>query len=200
MRIIGVTGGIGSGKSTVSRILCNIGARIIDADIVSKKVVSKGEKALDEIVAYFGPDILDPNGELDRKKLAGVVFTDSEKLAQLNSITHKYIAQEILEQIEREKAEKNYDTLVMDAALPFEYGFIDTVEEIWVITADKETRIRRVMERSGLTYEEALDRINSQMSEYEYARIADHVIENNTDIIDLEKAVVKLYFKGNVIN
>lgn len=199
MRIIGVTGGIGSGKSTVSRILCNIGARIIDADVVSKKVVSKGEKALGEIVAYFGPDILDPNGELDRKKLAGVVFTDSEKLAQLNSITHKYIAQEILEQIEREKAEKKYDTLVIDAALPFEHGFIDTVEEVWVVTADKETRIRRVMERSGLTYEEALDRINSQMSEYEYARIADHVIENNTDIIDLEKAVVKLYFKGSVL-
>lgn len=199
MRIIGVTGGIGSGKSTVSRILCNIGARIIDADVVAKKVVSKGEKALDEIVAYFGPGLLDPNGELDRKRMADVVFSDSEKLAQLNSITHKYIAQEILEQIEREKAEKNYDTLVIDAALPFEHGFIDTVEEVWVITADKETRIRRVMERSGLRYEEALDRINSQMSEYEYARIADHVIENNTDIIDLEKAVVKLYFKGNVL-
>lgn len=195
MRIIGITGGIGSGKSTVSRILHSLGAKIIDADVVARKVVSKGEKALEEIVAHFGEEILDGNGELDRKKLAGIVFGDKDKLKLLNKITHKYIAQAIVCQLEKEKAEKNFDTVGLEAPLIYEEGFSEMVDEIWVVTAAKDVRIRRIMDRSGMSFEEAAARINSQLTEYEYLNIADEVIENNTDIIDLEKKVVKLFYK-----
>lgn len=195
MRIIGITGGIGSGKSTVSRILFTLGAKIIDADVIARKVVSKGEQALKEIIEYFGEELLDEKGELNRKKLADIVFSDAEKLAVLNNITHKYIAEEIIGQIKKEKEEGKYDVIVVDVPLPVEHGFIDTVDEIWVINANKETRIRRIMDRNGISYEEAQSRINSQASVYEYAAIGDEVIENNTDIIDLEKAIVKLFYK-----
>lgn len=195
MRIIGITGGIGSGKSTVSRILFTLGAKIIDADVVARKVVSKGEPALTEILQNFGETVLDDNGELNRRKLSEMVFSDPERLNILNGITHKYITEDIAAQIEKEKEERNYDTIVIDVPLPYEHGFIDTVDEIWVVTANKETRIRRAMERSGISYEDAVNRINAQMSEHEYAAIGDVLIDNNTDIIDLEKNVVKLYYK-----
>ncbi|MEN2773836.1 dephospho-CoA kinase [Acetivibrio clariflavus] len=191
MRIIGVTGGIGSGKSTVSKILASFGAQVIDADVLARQIVQKGQKALEEIVNYFGEAVLDSEGNLDRKKLSGIVFKDKKKLEALNSITHKYIAGKIIEEIKKINED---ETVVVDAPIPIEHGFIDVVDEIWAVIADKEVRIKRVMERSGLTYNEVEDRINSQLSDEFYLSISDRVIVNNGSVEELRLQVEKYFF------
>lgn len=195
MRIIGITGGIGSGKSTVSKILMEFGAKVIDADVISRDIVQKGQKALEDIVQTFGKDILTEDGSLDRSKLGNIVFTDKHKLESLNSITHKYIKKKIIENINITKKEGYTGLTVIDAAIPFQHGFIDTVDEVWVVIADMETRIKRVMSRSGLSRLQVLDRIKSQMSEKNYLMFADRVLINNGCIDELEKQVKNFYLK-----
>ena len=191
MRIIGVTGGIGSGKSTVSKILASFGAQIIDADRLAKEIVNKGEKALDEIVDSFGASVLDSEGNLDRKKLSDIVFKDKHKLENLNKITHSHVAQKIIEKI---NSLNDNEVAVVDAPIPIKHGFLDVVNEIWAVTADKEVRIKRVMERSGLTYNEVEDRINSQLSDDFYKSISETVIINNGSVEELRQQVVKYYY------
>ncbi|AEV69210.1 dephospho-CoA kinase [Acetivibrio clariflavus] len=195
MRIIGVTGGIGSGKSTVSKILASFGAQVIDADVLARQIVQKGQKALEEIVNYFGEAVLDSEGNLDRKKLSGIVFKDKKKLEALNRITHNYIAEKIIEEIKKIKED---ETVVVDAPIPIEHGFTDVVDEIWTVIADKEVRIKRVMERSGLTYNEVEDRINSQLSDEFYLSISDRVIVNNGSIEELRLQVEKYFFISSI--
>ena len=195
MRIIGVTGAIGSGKSIVSKILNDLGAVIIDADIFSRAATAKGSDALGELVSYFGEEILMQNGELDRKKLANTAFNDEVKLHALNAITHKHIVKKIKSAIDNIKATGKSEVIVVDAPIPLEHGFIDVVDEVWVVTAEKDKRINRIMERSGYTREEAESRQNSQMKDEEYLRLADEVLENNGEIEELEKAVVKLFLQ-----
>jgi len=197
MRVIGITGGIGSGKSTVSRVLIDLGAKVIDADVIAREIVLKGELALEEVVKHFGSDILNSEGELDRKKLANIVFTNKENLETLNRITHKYIADKIFENLEKVKTERLADIVVVDAAIPIEHGFLDAVDVVWVIIADRETRIKRIMDRNCMTYEEALNRIKSQIVDEEYLKVADEIIYNNGSIEELEKSVVKLLYSQN---
>lgn len=195
VRVIGVTGGIGSGKSTVSRILRDLGAKIVDADKIARKIVVKGGEPLKEIVNYFGSEILDEDGELNRKKLAEIVFNKPEKLQVLNNITHGYIAEEIVKTVDCLKAENAADIIVIDAAIPIEHGFIDQCDEIWVVTASRETRVSRIMERNGLTREEAERRIDSQQSDEAYIRLADEIIVNEGSIEELENHIAKLFVK-----
>lgn len=196
MKIIGVTGGIGSGKSTVSRILRDLGAIIISADKVARDIVYKGEKALLELVEYFGDEILTDNGELNRKKLGTIVFGNNEKLEVLNSITHKYIVEKIVDMAEQFRMENKSGIMVIDAPIPVEHGFIDLVDQVWVVTADIDVRIKRIIERDEITREEALNRINSQKKEGEYLSIADEVLVNNGGIEELEKEVARLFIKA----
>lgn len=197
MRIIGLTGGIGTGKSTVSSILHNLGAKIIDADIISRQITTKGSPVLKSLAQAFDSDIIDENGELIRSALASKVFANKDALEELNSITHPAIGDRICEIVEREKELDETDTIVVDVAIPFVHGFRDTVEEIWVVTADKEKRVERIIKRNNYTRDEALNRINSQMSDQEYTSIADVIVENNGDITELEQRVVKqFYFKS----
>ncbi len=186
--ILGITGGIGSGKSTVSGILKEKGAVIIDADLISKEVVEPGQKALEELTEAFGTDILDAGGKLNRKKLAGIVFNDSEKLQRLNSILHKYVTERIKNNVEEQLLKKT-NIIVIDAPIPVKSGFIDLCQQVWTISADREVRIRRIMERNGMSYEEAVSRINSQLDEQEYIRLADTVINNNFDYSQLKREV-----------
>lgn len=196
MKIIGVTGGIGSGKSTVAQILSTFGGRIIDADSIAKEVVGKGEKALGEIRDQFGPAVINGAGELDRAKLASIVFNDSEKLKALNNITHKYVVERILEDIRRYR-EDGVPFVILDVPIPVKSGFLDVAHEIWVVSADMETRISRIMNRSGYTYEEALKRIRSQMKDEDYFKIADRIIINNKGIEELRHEVENnLWGKG----
>ncbi len=187
--ILGITGGIGSGKSTVSSFLKEIGAAVIDADLISRQVVMPGEKALEELTEVFGNDILDDWGQLQRKKLAEIVFNNREKLEKLNGILHKYVAKRIKDNV-KEQLINNTNIIVIDAPIPIKEGFLDLCHQVWTVSADKELRIRRIMQRSEMTYEEAVSRINSQLSEQEYLRVADIVIDNNRDYSHLKEQVI----------
>lgn len=187
MKTIGVTGGIGSGKSTVSKILSDMGAAVIDADAIYRSITEKGHEVYREIVNYFGDEILDNNGELDRKRLAAIVFQDEEELNTLNSITHKHIARIIIEKLnELKNGEKN---VVIDAAIPIEHGFLDVADQVWVVLADKENRIKRVMKRNGLTREQVLERMKAQPDDDYYCSIADVIILNDGSFEDLKTEV-----------
>lgn len=194
MKIIGITGGIGSGKSTVANILQNFGAKVIDADRISREVTEKGQPALKEIVDYFGEEVLNKDGDLDRKKLGEIVFKDNEKLKILNDITHKYIIERIRQHLDKFKAE-NVRVVVLDVPLPVKHGFLDIVDEVWVVVAKKETRVKRIIERNGFSYKEAISRINAQQSDEDYLKIADEVIQNDGTTEDLVKYVTMLYNK-----
>lgn len=194
-KVIGVTGAIGSGKSTVSKIMKDLGAAIIDADLIAHNVTAKGSEALSELASHFGNEILDQNGELNRKKLGDIVFNDPVKLEDLNNITHKFIVRKITNTLNEYKASGKCGIIVLDVPLPVKRGFLDLVEEVWVVSSERDARMKRVMLRSGLSQEEALDRMNSQMRDEQYIGIADVVIENNSSIEELEKTVVKLYLQ-----
>ena len=198
MRIVGVTGGIGSGKSTVSKILADLGAEIIDADLIARDIVKKGKKAWKEIIEAFGESVLDTSMEIDRAKLGNIVFNDKNKLESLNSITHKYIREEIIQRIENIAAKESNELVIVDAPIPFGWGFTDLVDEVWVVTADLETRIQRVMSRSGLTYAQVVDRINSQKPEKEYLDIADKVLHNDCSIDELAREI-EIFLQGDVV-
>ncbi|MGE5615014.1 MAG: dephospho-CoA kinase [Bacillota bacterium] len=195
MRIIGITGGIGSGKSTVSRILKDLGAVVVDADAVARSVTQAGGKAVKELADYFGNEIIREDGELDRAKLASLAFADDVKLNALNSITHKYILEKIHETVESLKKSGKFVITVIDAPIPVKEGFLDLVDEVWVVLADKDSRIKRVMERSGFSHDEVSARIDAQLNDEEYIRLADEVLYNNGSVEDLEQAVVRLFLQ-----
>ena len=175
MAVIGLTGGSGSGKSTLAALMQHKGFDIIDADKIARDIVKKGEKALLEITEEFGESVILENGELDRKKLASIVFTNREKLEKLNKITHKYIT----EVIKKRLSENEGRVSVIDAAVLKESGIIDICDYVILVVADKDIRVKRIMERDGITEKAALDRINSQESDEKYAQHADLVIDNS---------------------
>ncbi|MGB9780595.1 dephospho-CoA kinase [Caldanaerobacter sp.] len=193
MKVVGLTGGIGSGKSTVSRILSGLGAKIIDADLVSREIMSKGQEAYNEIVDYFGEGILDERGEIDRKKLGLIVFGNEQKLKKLNEITHPKIIEKIKAMIVEAKKEGNYRLIVVDAALLIETGLYQMMDEIWMVVVDIETQIKRIMARDGFSYEEALKRIRSQMPLEEKIKYADFIINNSKTLEKTEEQVKLLW-------
>ena len=138
--ILGVTGGTGSGKSTVCEYLKEKGAKIIDADIVAREIVMKGKPALFEIEEAFGSDVLFSDGSLDRKKLGKIVFASSEKLNILNGITHKYIIEEIKNRV----SESDENLVIIDAALLFETELFKLCHKTVAVTADKKEREKRI--------------------------------------------------------
>ncbi|HOV24961.1 MAG TPA: dephospho-CoA kinase [Pseudobacteroides sp.] len=180
MKIIGVTGPIGSGKSTLSAYFAKKGATVIDADLLYREVVQKGKPALNEIADFFGNEVLDEDGGLNRKKLGQIVFEDKAKLDVLNKITHKYIIEEILNEVKKAR-ERNADLLVIECPIPVEHGFLDVVDEVYVVVADEKIRAERIMKRNNLSFDDAMKRIRSQMTNEEYIKIADKVIINEWD-------------------
>lgn len=191
MKILGVTGGTGTGKSSVCMILKEEGGKIIDADKITRKLQKKGGAAYDEIVEFFTQDILLDDGEIDRKKLGAIVFSDGEKLRKLNQIVHKHVTREIKRRVEKYSMEDSgkYRFLVLDVPIPIEEGFFDTVDYVWAVVANDDLRISRLMERMEITEEEAARRIASQMSNREYEELADCTIVNEEDIFRLRSLV-----------
>lgn len=191
MKILGVTGGTGTGKSSVCMILKEEGGKIIDADKITRKLQKKGGAAYDEIVEFFTQDILLEDGELDRKKLGAIVFSDGEKLRKLNQIVHKHVTREIKRRVEKYSMDDSgkYRFLVLDVPIPIEEGFFDTVDYVWAVVANDDLRISRLMERMEITEEEAARRIASQMSNREYEELADCTIVNEEDIFRLRSLV-----------
>ena len=188
--IIGLTGGIGSGKSTVAAILEEYGYRIVDADRISREVTMPGSPALDELAEYFGNDVILPDGTLDRKLLRERAFVSDEKRAQLSRI--------VTQRIIKLSKERLKGDCVYDAPTLLENGLQDMVDIVIVVTAHKEKRIKRVMERDGISRKEVLAVMNSQMTDREKRKYADIVIPNNGTPEELRSRVTELLKCGKI--
>ncbi|MGE1095509.1 dephospho-CoA kinase [Bacillus altitudinis] len=184
--VIGLTGGIASGKSTVSQMIKEKGIRVVDADIIAKEAVSKGSAALHQIVQTFGEEVLLPNGELNRQQLGAIIFSDEEKRKKLNAIVHPEVRKEMLEQ--RDEGVSNNETfVVLDIPLLFESKLEGLVDRIIVVYTTPELQLSRLMNRNDLSEEEALNRIHSQQPLEEKCQKADCVIENTKDLAFIRK-------------
>lgn len=176
--VLGLTGGIASGKTTVSNHFKKLQIPVIDADIVARKVMEPGQAALQKVVAAFGQDVLKADGTLNRKKLGEIVFGNPKKLEQLNNIVQKEIYSHILS--EKEKfIRKGVPLLVLDIPLLFEAGYEDDVDEVMVVYTTHENQLERLMKRNQLSEAEAQARIQSQLPLHVKKEKADSVIDNN---------------------
>ena len=189
---VGLTGGIGSGKSSVSALFTDWGSYIFDADSVAKEILNHNETAQGEIIAEFGTDILDGNNSIDKQKLARVAFQDENHQLRLNTIIHPYVFSEIDSKFDIILAKKEYEIFVVDAALIYESGADTHMDYVIVVTSHLRLRTQRIMERGGLTREEFLDRVDLQWPDEDKVHMADFVIHNNgteKDLFDESKKV-----------
>ncbi|MDQ0231005.1 dephospho-CoA kinase [Metabacillus malikii] len=184
--VLGLTGGIASGKSTVSKMIRELGIRVIDADVIAREVVEIGKPAYQQIVETFGLDILLDNGEINRGKLGEIIFSSEQKRLQLNEIVHPAIRLEMLKQIEDEKR-KHSNAVVLDIPLLFESKLTYLVDKTILVYVDEETQLKRLMQRNGFSEEEAVLRIQSQMPLTEKRLLADELINNNGTIEETKK-------------
>ena len=192
MKVIGLTGGIGSGKSTVSQYLRELGAVILDADKVGHEAYRPGTEVWREVVAAFGREILTPDGEIDRKKLGRIVFSNPESLARLNQIMHPRMFEMMKAQIE-EYRRQGVEVVVLEAAVLLEANWTLLVDQVWVTVASEPTVVERATERTGLPEEQILARIRSQSSPEERAKHADVVINNDGSLDGLKTKVKELW-------
>ncbi|GJL78253.1 MAG: dephospho-CoA kinase [Nitrospinaceae bacterium] len=190
--IVGLTGSIGSGKTTAASMLKDLGAFIIDADLLCRKLVLPNRPAWEEIVETFGKTILMEDQNIDRAKLADVVFNDKEKKTLLENILHPKVIEEEMRLCRQILNEHPHALIVIDAALLIESGNYKKVDKVIVVTCDQETLVRRAMERSSLTREEAQLRIQNQMPQEEKVKKADFILENNGSRDDFQTQVEKL--------
>ena len=197
MKIIGITGKSGSGKSTVCEMLENkYGAKIINADKIAKELSKPGTKYIKEIEEKFGKDILDEDGNLKRKKLADIIFSNEQKRLELNGCTFKYIKKEIIRQIELEK--DVCKVIVIDAPLLFEIGLDELCEKILGIISKEEIQLERIMNRDNIDNKHASNRLNAQETNDFFIRKCDDIIENNKGINDLYIKVDEIMKKYNI--
>lgn len=195
--VIGLTGGIATGKSTVAKILAEAGAEVIDADEVSHSVTGPGSEGWERVVRAFGADILKQDGYIDRKKLGELVFRDRSALDRLNSLVHPLVLGEIerrLSTLSQEVAGSGGQTprlVVLDVPLLFEAGAERMADEVWVVYADPETQLRRLVERSGLERGEAELRVRAQWPLEEKVRRANVVIDNGRDLSYTRQQVMR---------
>jgi dephospho-CoA kinase len=188
---IGLTGGIASGKSTVSSMLKELGFPVIDADQIAREVVKPGEEAYKSIVATFGRDILLENGEINRPKLGSIIFHDQEKRALLNKIVHPFVRRRMNEQ-KKALFEKGEKAVIMDIPLLFESKLTHMVDKSILVYVDADVQLKRLMRRNGLTEKEAQARISSQMPLVQKVPLADAVINNNGTIEETRKQLIHL--------
>jgi len=193
MMVIGLTGGLATGKSTVARMFQDCGAHLIDADELARQVVRPGRPAWRDIVRTFGAQVLAPDRTVDRAALARLVFRNSTTLRRLNAIVHPRVARE---QAKLTKAIAKKDPraiIVYDVPLLFEAGAARRVDKIVVVKTDRETQIRRLIARNGFTRAEALRRIRAQMPLAKKARLADYVIDGTLPLPRLRAAVRTIF-------
>lgn len=176
--VIGLTGGIACGKSTVARILKSKNAIIIDADLESKKLMQTGSPIWTKLAAEFGREILNPDNTISRSRLGDMVFGDKDKLNKLNSIVHPGVIEHVADEIRRYKTLGRWPAIVLDAPLLFEAGAEKLVDFTWVVAVDRQTQINRLLARDKITHAQALQRIEAQMPLEEKVARADAVINN----------------------
>lgn len=183
MRLVGLTGGIGSGKSTVGRLLAEHGAVVIDADQVARDIVEPGEPALDEIVTRFGASVLDEEGRLDRPALAAIVFADDAARRDLEAITHPRIGERIVAQIAEIAAREHVDgedpVVVVEHPLLIENGQAADYETLVVVVADEDVRLERLAAGRQIDAGDAAARMRAQATDEQRRAAATHVLENN---------------------
>lgn len=189
--IFGITGGSGAGKSTVSAKFRELGVYVSDADIVARCVVVSGSKCLGELCSEFGSDILSFDGSLNRARLAEIVFSDAEKLEILNRITHKYIYEYIVNEID----EHDSELCAVDGAVIIGSPVMELCRKLVVVTADKETRLERIMKRDSIDRNSALARLGAQPEDSFYLEHADYTVVNNGDLIKLGEQIEEIYNK-----
>ncbi|MCL6487597.1 MAG: dephospho-CoA kinase [Alicyclobacillus mali] len=194
-KIIGLTGGIGTGKSTVSQMLRDLGAFVVDADVWARRVVEPGSDGLRAIVEAFGDEVLQPDGTLDRKRLGVIVFQDEDKRLKLNQIVHPRVQQGMWQETADYWQQHPGEPVVWDVPLLIEGTAKRFVDEIVVVYASPTTQLRRVMERDGLSEEEAMRRIRAQMPIDEKRAIATHIIENDGPLEFTREQVQALWQK-----
>ncbi len=189
---IGVTGGIGSGKTTVCKIFEELGAKVIYADELAKELMTNDESLRQKIIKIFGNEAF-IGGKLNKKFIADVIFTDEEKKKELESVVHPAVIKEILSEFKKLAKNKSVNFVIVEAALIFESGFDDELDYVIVVDADEETKIKRVMERDKCSREEVLKRMRSQMDVKKKRELADILLQNDGDIEELRNKVKFLY-------
>lgn len=192
MKVIGLTGSIGSGKSTVSRFLAELGAVIIDTDKVGHEALEPDTELWREVVTAFGRQILTPTGEINRKKLGKMVFGNPELLTRLNQIIHPPMYDTVKSQLE-EFRQQGVEVVVLDAPLLLEANWTSLVDEVWVTEATESTVLRRLKEKWGLTEQQSLARLRSQLPPEERIKQSDKVINTDCSLDKLEAKVKKLW-------
>jgi dephospho-CoA kinase len=180
MKVIGITGGVGCGKSTVLDLIAdNFNAYVIKADEVGRHILAKGEEGYQKVVAEFGAGILDADYEIDRRKLAQLVFNDRHKLERLNSIEHPIIKKLIIDELHAVKAAGEYEFLFVEAALIYEEHYDEFCDEVWFVYANESVRRQRLKQSRSYTDEKISDIIRNQMSEKEFRQKCDRLIDNS---------------------
>jgi dephospho-CoA kinase len=192
MRTVGLTGGIGTGKSTVAAMLRELGATVIDADEATRAVQSRGSDGLRQLVAEFGDGILTPDGDLDRARLADVVFGDPEARRRLNGIVHPLVRQWMAER-QQEAVERGDPVVVLDIPLLFEARGAGAFETVLLVYAPDEVALRRLVELRGMSVEQARARMAAQLPIEEKRALATHVIENTGGRDELRRQVVRVW-------
>lgn len=192
MKAVGLTGGIGTGKSTVAGFLRELGVTVIDADQAVRAVQARGAEGLRRIVEEFGPEILTPEGELDRARLAGIVFRQPAARERLNAIVHPLVRRWMAER-QVEAAERGVQVAVLDIPLLYESRGAGAFDTVLLVYAPEEVQVRRLVEQRGMTEQEARDRIAAQMPIEEKRRLASHVIDNTGSLEQLRAEVRRVW-------
>ncbi|HCY6936586.1 TPA: dephospho-CoA kinase [Staphylococcus aureus] len=189
-KVIGLTGGIASGKSTVSELLSVFGFKVVDADKAAREAVKNGSKGLAQVREVFGDEAIDENGEMNRRYMGDLVFNHPEKRLELNAIIHP-IVRDIMEEEKQEYLKQGYN-VIMDIPLLFENELENTVDEVWVVYTSESIQMDRLMQRNNLSLEDAKARVYSQISIDKKSRMADHVIDNLGDKLELKQNLERL--------
>ncbi|ETI68534.1 dephospho-CoA kinase [Neobacillus vireti] len=189
--VIGLTGGIASGKSTVSKMFKEMDISVVDADVEARLAVEKGEPAYNKIIAEFGAEILMENGEIDRPKLGSIIFHQVEKRLLLNEIVHPEVRRRMMEQIEAAK-QNGESVIVLDIPLLFESKLTYMVDKTILVYVDDDTQLQRLIDRNQLSNDDAEARVRSQMPLANKIKLADEVIDNNGTLEETKKQLTDL--------
>lgn len=189
MIVIGLTGGIGTGKSTVSDYLRKKGCIILDADDISRKMTEAGMPALSIIQNVFGDEVINSDGSLNRHKLGDIVFNNRDKLQKLQQIITTEVVDNINRKLSQLKSEHCDNIVVIDAPLLFECGMENIADENWLVISEMSVRIKRVKERDNLSEEQIIARINNQMSQEDKEKLSDYVLDNSGSLQQLYEQI-----------